>query len=424
MKFKDKLVHGWNAFRQQDDRFVDFQEGPASYGRRPDLMRMRFSNERSIIASIYNRIAIDVAAINLRHVRTDEMGRYIEDVPSGLNQCLTLRANIDQGARAFKQDMVLSMFENGHIAVTPIDTTLNPNVTGGYDIKTMRVGKVTAWYPKLVKVEVYNEATGLRQEVVLGKDYVNIVENPLYMVMNEPNSTLQRLIQKLNYLDVVDRESSSGKLDIIIQVPFTLRSQARKDQANERRKDLEDQMAGSRYGIGLADATEKITQLNRPAENNLLKQVEYLTEQLYSELGVTKEVLAGTADEKTMLNYYNRTVEPILAAIQEGMLWTFLTPTARAQKQTIMYFRDPFKLVEISNIADIADKFTRNEILTGNEVRGLIGFRPSKDPTADELRNKNIPDAVEPPGDTSVEKKPTSTEKVGDDIQNAKNTGL
>lgn len=418
MGFTDRLVHGWNAFKGQTNKFVDFQEGPASYGRRPDLLRMRYANERSIIASIYTRIAVDVAAIDIRHVRTDDQGRYLEDIKSGLNQCLSLRANIDQGARAFKQDMVMSMFENGHIAIVPIDTTINPKVSGGYDIKTMRVGKVTSWYPKLVKVEVYNDASGLREEIVLGKDYTSIVENPLYSVMNEPNSTLQRLIQKLNYLDAIDKQSSAGKLDLIIQLPYTLRNESRRAQADKRRADLESQMQGSQYGIGYSDATEKITQLNRPAENNLLKQVEYLTEQLYSELGVTKEVLAGTADEATMLNYYNRTIEPILAALQEGMEWTFLTPTARSQLQSIMFFRDPFKLVPVGQIAEIADKFTRNEIATGNEVRGWIGLRPAKDKTADELRNKNIPEA-EPSKDEAVKDEPaTPIEKLGEENQN------
>lgn len=419
MRITERLVHGWNAFKGEPGKFVDFASGPASYGRRPDRMIMRFSNERSIIASIYNRISTDVAAIDIRHVRTDDQGRYLEDIDSGLNQCLTLRANIDQGARAFKQDMVMSMFEHGHMVVVPIDTTLNPKVTGGYDIKSMRVGKVVAWYPKMVKVEVYNEATGMREDVVVDKDYVNIVENPFYTVMNEPNSTLQRLIAKLNILDTIDKQSGSGKLDIIIQLPYTLRNDKRRGEAEKRRSELESQMQGSQYGVGYVDATEKITQLNRPAENNLFRQVEYLTEQLYDELGVTKEVLAGTADEATMLNYYNRTVEPILAAIQEGMLWTFLTKTARSQKQSIMFFRDPFKLVPITQIAEIADKFTRNEIATGNEVRGWIGMRPAKDKTADELRNKNIPEA-EPSKDEAVKEEPsaTSTEKLEEENQN------
>jgi hypothetical protein len=333
------------------------------------------------------------------HVRVDENQQYLEPIDSGLSRCLTIEANIDQAARAFRQDLVLTLFEQGVLAAVPVETSINPDLSTGYDIKTMRVGTIVAWHPQHVRVRLYDDRTGERKEVVVDKKTVAVVENPFYSVMNEPNSTLQRLTRKLSYLDAIDKQSSSGKLDIIIQLPYVIKSEARREQAELRRKMIEDQLSGSQYGIAYTDGTEKITQLNRAAENNLLKQVQFLTDQLYSELGITKEVMDGTADPQTMLNYYNRTVEPVLAAISEAMTRAFLSKTAITQGQTLMYIRDPFKLVEVSSIADIADKFTRNEILSSNEVRGLIGFKPSSDPAADELRNKNIPEAevVVPP---------------------------
>jgi hypothetical protein len=352
---------------------------------------MTFSNERSIISSIYTRLGIDVAAVDIRHVRMDDNQRYLEDVDSGLNNCLTLEANLDQAARAFRQDIAMTLFDRGVAALVPVDTTINPSTSGSFDIKTLRVGEIVAWYPRHVRVNVYNEAIGRREEVTLEKKFVAIVENPLYAVMNEPNSTLQRLIRKLNLLDAVDEASSSGKLDLIIQLPYVIKSEARRKQAEQRRKDIEFQLKGSQYGIAYTDGTEKVTQLNRAAENNLLTQIEYLMKMLYAQLGLTEEVMNGTADEKAMLNYNNRTIRPILDAIVESMRRTFLTKTARSQKQTVLYFSDPFKLVPIGDIAEIADKFTRNEILSANEVRSVIGIKPSSDPKADELRNSNMP---------------------------------
>jgi len=395
LTIRDRIKHAFNVFTGRDDpAYYDYGQSNATG--RSSRASNRFSSERTIVASIYNRISVDVASINLIHARVDENDRFVEEIDSGLNSCLNVEANIDQAARAFKQDLALTLFEQGTLAIVPVDTSINPSLSAGYDIKTMRVGAIVGWYPQHVRVRVYDERNGEKQELVLSKAQVAIVENPFYLVMNEPNSTLQRLIRKLSYLDAIDKQSSSGKLDIIIQLPYVIKSQARAEQAEKRRKDIEVQLEGSQYGIAYTDGTEKITQLNRPAENNLLKQVQYLTEQLYAELGITKEVMDGTADEKTMLNYYNRTVEPVLAALSEAMARTFLTKTARTQKQTIMYFRDPFKLVPISDIAEIADKFTRNEIMSSNEVRGLIGMRPSSDPAADELRNKNIPEPVPP----------------------------
>lgn len=388
---KDRIKHAWNAFASRDDYALRDRVEYGYYGNRPDRVRFSASNERSIITSIFNRIGIDVAAIDIWHVRLDKDDRFLETIPSGLQECLTVEANIDQGARAFRQDMAMSLFENGHIVIVPIETDVNPIDTGGFDVRNMRVGRVTAWGYRYVRVEVYNEKRGLREEITLPKKMVAIVENPLYTVMNEPNSTLQRLIRKLNLLDVVDEASSSGKMDLIIQLPYVIKSDARRQQAEQRRKAIEDQLKNSTYGIAYTDGTEKITQLNRPAENNMLSQVQYLTDMLYGQLGITKEVMDGTADEKTMLNYFNRTVEPVVAAIAEAMKRSFLTKTARSQKQSIMYFRDPFKLVPISEIAEIADKFTRNEIVSSNEIRGFIGMRPSKDPKADKLVNSNMP---------------------------------
>jgi Phage portal protein len=397
MGIVSRLAHAWNAFLNLDLETArkSFDLGP-TYGSRPDRTRFTYSNERSIISSVFTRLSIDVATIDIRHVRLDDDDRYLEDIDSGFNECLTLEANIDQAARAFRQDIAMTLFDKGVAAIVPVDTTINPSVSGSYDIKTLRVGEIVQWYPRHVRVSVYNEAVGRREEIVLEKKFVAIVENPLFAVMNEPNSTLQRLIRKLNLLDVVDEQSSSGKLDMIIQLPYVIKSEARRQQAEQRRADIEFQLKGSQYGIAYTDGTEKITQLNRPAENNLLKQVEYLVQMLYGQLGLTEEVMNGTADEKAMINYFNRTVEPIVAAVVEAMRRTFLTKTARSQQQTVLYFKDPFKLVPVSEIAEIADKFTRNEVLSANEIRQVIGVKPSKDPKADQLKNSNMPAPSEP----------------------------
>lgn len=390
---RSRLIHAWNAFsgRSEENEF-DYGSGGVTHGTvRPDRVVPRFQNERSIISSIYTRIAIDASSIEMRHVRLDKEKRYEEDIDSGLNNILSLEANIDQAARAFMIDIFLSLFEDGVIALVPIDTTLNPNLTGGYDILNMRVGRIVSWYPQHVRVSVYDERDGRRKEIKLPKDYVAIVENPLYMVMNEPNSTLQRLLRKLYLLDVVDEASSSGKLDLIIQLPYTIKSEARRQQAEQRRKDIEFQLKGSKYGIAYTDGTEKIVQLNRPAENNLLSQITFLTEMLYGELGLTKSIMDGTAEEATMINYYNRTIEPLLGAVAQAQIRTFLTKTARTQGQWIRYFRDPFKLLSVADIAEIADKFTRNEIASSNDIRVAIGWKPSKDPEADKLKNSNMP---------------------------------
>jgi len=389
MGFKDRLQHGWNAFMNKDPT-VEYRDAGNSYFYRPDRPRFSRGNEKSIVNSIYNRIALDVAAIDIFHCKLDDEGRYIETIDSGLNNCLNIEANIDQSGRAFKQDIVQTMFDEGCIAIVPVDTTLNPKVTGSYDINTMRVGTITQWYPKHVKVKLYNDRTGNKEEVILPKKMVAIVENPLYAVINEPNSTMKRLIRKLNLLDQIDEQSGSGKLDLIIQLPYVIKSDARRQQADQRRKDIEMQLSGSKYGIAYTDGTERITQLNRPVENNLLKQIEYLTSMLYSQLGITQAIMDGTADEKTMLNYYSRTIEPIISAIVDAMKRTFLTKTARSQKQSIMFFRDPFKLVPIAELAEIADKMTRNEVMTSNEIRQKMGIKPSADPKADELRNSNL----------------------------------
>ena len=388
-KLTERLQHAWNAFNNKDPTSAYNISYGGSYINQ-SRARMSLRNERSIVNSIYNRISTDVAAVDIRHVRLDENGRYIETINDGLNNCLSVEANIDQTGRAFIQDAVMSMFDEGVVALVPIDTTVDPKSSNAYDILSMRTGKIKEWMPKYVRVEVYNENTGRRQEIVLPKKMVSIVENPFYSIMNEPNSTLQRLIRKLNILDAIDEQSGSGKLDLIIQLPYVIKTEARKQQAEMRRKDIEFQLADSKYGIAYTDATERITQLNRAVDNNLMKQVEYLTETLMSQLGITNEILNGTADETTMLNYNNRVVAVILTALVEAMQRVFLTKTARTQGQSIKYFQDPFKLVPISQIADIADKFTRNEILSSNELRALIGFKPSKDPRADELRNKNL----------------------------------
>lgn len=384
-----RLKHAWNAFFNKDPTPVRWDTGSA-YAYRPDRPRLTRGNERSIVTAVYNRIALDVSALKMRHCRLDENERYIEDVESKLNRCLSIEANIDQTSRAFMQDIVMSMLDEGCVAVIPVDTTFNPSTTGAYDILTMRTGKILEWYPSAIKVRVYNEKTGEKEDIIVPKTMAAIIENPLYAVMNEPNSTLQRLIRKLNLLDAIDEQSGAGKLDLIIQLPYIIKTEARRQQAETRRKDIEMQLSGSKYGIAYTDGTERITQLNRPLENNLMKQIEYLTSMLFSQLGITQSILDGTADEKTMLNYNNRTVEPIVSAIVDEMKRKFLTKTAISQRQSIKYFMDPFKLVPINNIADIADKFTRNEILSSNEVRQIIGIKPSDDPKADKLINKNI----------------------------------
>ena len=407
-----RLKHAWNAFLNLDasDMWRHSEGGTITTGR-PDRPVLRIYNERSIISSIFTRISVDVSDVTIRHVRLDDQDRYKEPIDSCLDNCLKIQANIDQPARMFRRDIAMSLFEKGVIVVVPIDTTLNPNVSEGFDIKTMRIGKITDWMPQHVRVECYNEKTGRKEEIVVAKKNTAIIENPLYTVMNEPNSTLQRLIRKLNLLDAIDEQSGSGKLDIIIQLPYVVKSEARKQMAEQRRQEIEFQLTGNKYGIAYTDGSEKITQLNRPAENNLLSQIQYLTEMLYAQLGITAEVMNGTADEKTMLNYQNRTVEPICDAIVESMRVAFLTKTARSQKQDIRYFKNPFKLVPIENIAEIADKFTRNEILSSNEVRQIVGFRPVADPKADQLRNSNMPES-----DLGVQ--PTSEEEQEGDVQN------
>lgn len=389
MKLTDRFQHAWNAFVNNKDP-TDYTYTGYTYSYRPDRPKFTRGNERSIVNAIYSRIAVDAASISIQHVRLDENGRYSETINSHLNDALTLEANLDQSGRAFIQDAVMSMLDEGSVAIVPTVTTLNPMLTGSYDIVSLRTGRIKQWYPDRVRVEVYNEKVGKKEEIILPKKLVCIVENPFYSVMNEPNSVLQRLIRKLNLLDAIDEQSGAGKLDLIIQLPYTIKSEARKQQADLRRKEMEAQLEGSKYGVAYTDGTEKITQLNRPLENNLLAQIQYLTDLLYSQLGMTVEVLNGTADERTMLNYTNKTLEPILSVIVDEMKRKFLTKTARSQGQSIMIFREPFKLVPVDNLADIADRFTRNEILSSNEVRGLIGFKPSQDPKADELRNKNI----------------------------------
>lgn len=407
MGFIDRLQHGWSAFMNKDPTSMYQHVGPG-YSYHPGRPRLSRGNERTIVTSIFNRIALDVATLNITHCKVDDNGRYLSDIKSPLYNCLNLEANLDQTGRAFIQDVVLSMFDEGCVAIVPVDTDIDPKKSGSYDIYSMRTGKITEWFPQHVKVQLYNEKTGKREEVILPKRSVAIIENPFFAVVNEPNSTLQRLMRKLALLDIVDEESSSGRLDLIIQLPYTVRSEARKTQAENRRKDIEMQLKNSKFGIAYADATEKITQLNRPLENNLMKQIEYLTNMLYSQLGITQSILDGTADEQTLLNYHSRTIEPIISVIVDEMKRKFLTKTARTQKQTIAFFRDPFKLVPVNNIADIADKFTRNEVLTSNEIRQIIGFKPSDDPKADELRNSNLnhPDegqeSSQTPGSTEV----------------------
>ena len=388
LTFGSRLKHAFNAFMNRDPTYGKESMGPG-YSMRPDRSRLTKGNERSIVTSIYNRIAIDVAAININHCRVDENQRLVENIDSTLNTCLNLEANIDQTGRAFMQDVVMSLLDEGCVAIVPVETSIDPAVSSSYDIWSMRTGKILEWKPKHIRVRVYNEQTGQREDITVPKKNVAIIENPLYAVMNEPNSTMQRLIRKLNLLDAVDEQSGSGKLDMIIQLPYVIKSEARRKQADKRIKDIEDQLKGP-YGIAYTDGTEKIVQLNRPIENNLMKQIEYLTNMLYSQLGITQTVLDGTADEQTMLNYYSRTIEPIISAIVDEMKRKFLTKTARTQMQTIKFFRDPFRLVPVGNIAEIADKFTRNEILTSNEIRQIIGMKPSDDPKADQLINSNL----------------------------------
>lgn len=402
--FGSRLKHAWNAFMNRDPT-VGFHE--AGYAYRPDRKRVSGYNERTIVNSIYNRIAMDVAAIKIQHIQLDDGGRFLSVKDSALNSCLNLNANADQTGRDFIQDVAMSMLDEGCVAILPVDTDFNPNTTDSYKINSLRTGKILEWYPQHIRVRVFNEATGKKEEINVPKRIAAIVENPFYAVMNEPNSTMQRLVRKLNLLDAIDEQSSSGKLDLIIQLPYIIKTDARRQQAEKRRKDIEDQLAGTKYGIAYTDGTEHITQLNRPVENNLMKQIEYLTSMLYSQLGMTQAIMDGTADEKTMLNYNNRVVEPIVSAIVDSMRWKFLTKTARTQLQSIMFFRDPFRLVPVNDIAEIADKFTRNEILTSNEIRQILGFKPSADPNADKLKNKNLkePSGTDPVGDAAAESK-------------------
>lgn len=418
LPFRSRVKNAWNVFMNKDPsrRYADYGPG---YAQRPDRPRFTRGNERSIVTSVYNRIALDVAAVAIRHVRLDENGRYLEDMNSDLNNCLSLEANVDQTARAFIQDVVISMLDEGCVAIVPIETDVDPDDNSSFKIFSMRTGQILQWMPQHIRVRVYNDRTGMKEDIVVSKESVAIIENPLYSVINEPNSTMQRLIHKLNLLDAVDEQSSSGKLDLIIQLPYVIKTEARRQQAENRRRDIENQLSGSKYGIAYTDGTERITQLNRSVENNLMKQIEYLTNTLYSQLGMTTTVFDGTADEQTMLNYNNRTVEVFLSAITVEMKRKFLTKTARSQRQSIEFFRDPFRLVPVNDLAEIADKFTRNEIMTSNEIRQVIGMKPSKDPRADELRNKNLNeskedqkiDAVEVAEEeqTAADSKPTRT---------------
>lgn len=387
-----RLKHAWNAFLNRDP--TKYKDLGGSYSYRPDRPRFSRGNEKSIVTSVYNRIALDVSSINIQHVQLDENNRFTETVDSNLNACLSLEANVDQTGRAFIQDVVMSMFDEGVVAIVPIETDRDPD-NGSFEIYSMRTGKILEWFPRHVRVRVYNDRTGRKEDIIMAKDTVAIIENPLYAVINEPNSTMQRLIRKLNLLDIIDEQSSSGKLDLIIQLPYVIKTEARRQQAELRRKDIENQLSGSKYGIAYTDGTERITQLNRPVENNLMKQIEYLTNLLYSQLGLTQAIMDGSADDKTMLNYYNRTIEPIVSAIVDEMKRKFLTKTARSQRKSILFFRDPFKLVPVADLAEIADKFTRNEIMTSNEIRQIVGMKPSNDPRADELRNKNLSEPSE-----------------------------
>lgn len=406
-----RLKHAWNAFVNNKDPTIRYQDYGSGYSIRPDRPRLTRGNERSIVTSVYNRIALDAAAISIQHCKLDEDGRFLNPIDSKLNRCLNLEANIDQTGRAFMQDVVMSMIDEGCVAMVPVETTADPKLTESYDILQMRTGKILEWYPRHVRVRIYNDRTGQKEEITLPKSMVGIVENPLFAVMNEPSSTMQRLIRKLSLLDVTDEQTASGKLDLIIQLPYIIKSEARRQQAEQRRKDIEMQLAGSKYGIAYTDGTEKITQLNRSLENNLMKQIEYLTSMLYSQLGITQTILDGTADEKTMLNYYSRTIEPIVSAIVDEMKRKFLSKTARAQNQSIVFFRDPFKLVPVADLAELGDKMTRNEILTSNEIRQIMGFKPSDDPKADQLINSNISQPDETPEPTKRSKQNSEEEE-------------
>ena len=412
MTLGSRLRHAWNTFLSRDPLSYRYSFGP-SYAYRPDRPIFSRGNERSIVTSVYNRIALDVSSMTIQHVRLDENDRFKEVIESGLNNCLNLEANIDQTGRAFVQDIVMSMLDEGCVAIVPVDTTFNPKETGSFDISTMRTGKIFEWYPQHVKVRVYNDRKGEKEDILVPKSTVAIVENPFYSVMNEPNSTMQRLIRKLNLLDAIDEQSGSGKLNLIIQLPYVIKTAARRQQAEERRKDIEEQLSGSKYGVAYTDGTEHVVQLNRPVDNNLMSQIEYLTSMLYSQLGLTQGIMDGSADEKTMQNYYTRTIEPILSAIVDEMKRKFLTKTARSQKQSILFFRDPFKLVPVGEIAEISDKMTRNEIMTSNEIRQKIGMKPSTDPKADELRNSNL----SAPAENTPQSQPTTTPKE-DNVQN------
>lgn len=419
-----RLKHAWNAFVNNRDPTVRYQDVGSGYSYRPDRVRYTRGNERSIVTSIYNRIAMDVASIAIKHCKLDKEGRFESVIDSKLNQCFNLEANIDQNSRAFVQDIVESMLDEGAVAIVPVDTSFDPKKTGSYDILSMRTAKVMEWYPRHVRVRLYNDRTGFKEDIILPKSTVSIIENPLYAVMNEPNSTMQRLIRKLVLLDSIDEQSGSGKLDLIIQLPYIIKTDARRQQADQRRKDIEMQLSGSKYGIAYTDGTERITQLNRPVENNLMKTIEYLTSMLYGQLGITQTIMDGTADEQTMLNYYNRTIEPIVSAIVDELKRKFLTKTARSQSQTIMFFRDPFKLVPANQMAEIADKFTRNEILTSNEIRQAVGYAPSKDPKADQLVNSNIAQPNEKSKENPKEGQLTEKSEMkdkSDEIQNGGN---
>ncbi len=412
MSISSRFKKAWNVFLNRDPTNASYSVIGPSYSYRPDRTRLTGGNEKSIVTAIYNRIALDVASVEIKHTKLDENGRYVEDMNSGLNNCLTLEANIDQTARSFIQDIVISMFDEGCVAVVPIDTDRDITTNETADIYTMRTAKIVEWYPQDVKVRVYNDRKGRKEDVILPKRSVAIIENPLYAVINEPNSTMKRLVRKLNLLDYVDEQSTSGKLDLIFQLPYMVKTEARRKQAEERKDELERQLRDSPFGIAYIDGTEKVTQLNRPIENNLMKTIEYLTSMLFSQLGITQSVMDGSADEKTMLNYHNRSIEPIVSAIAVEYKRKFLSKTARTQRQSISVFRDPFKLVPVSDIAEIADKFTRNEIASTNEMRQVIGWKPSKDPRADELRNKNL---SEPKDSDPIDLKPTKEENINED---------
>lgn len=409
---RSRLKHAWNAFFNRDPT-TNVDSG-GSYIR-PDRPRFTRGNERSIVTSIFNRMALDAASIEIKHVKLDNDNRYMSDIDSGLNNCLNVEANIDQSGRAFRHDIFMSLLNEGCVAIVPIDTTIDPTKSGSFEVVTARTGEIIEWYPQNVKVRVYNDRIGKKEDIIVPKQTTAIVENPFFAVMNEPNSTLQRLIRKLNLLDRIDEQNSSGKLDLIIQLPYVIKTETRRQQAEKRRKDIEDQLAGSKYGIAYTDATERITQLNRPVENNLMTQIEYLTRTLNSQLGITPEIMDGTADDKTMLNYYTRITEPLVSAVVDEMKRSFLTKTARSQKQSIMFFRDPFKLVPVNDLAEIADKFTRNEIATSNEMRQAIGWKPSKDPKADELRNSNL---SQPSENVSKEQSNSPSSNLKEENQN------